>query len=171
MDLAFHFRRLFTAALLLVLAACGGGGGGGDGSAGRLFAPEVALQGSWQRTISFDGQASASTVVAGADVPSESEAGAFTVATVAQLEAARFPDKTVTVTTNSLRATDPDTDFTVVVNSLTVTNFTGCGSCAVGTVVSFTITANLTESGRLDGVNVAATTRNSVLTVRYQRIS
>ena len=171
---AFRFRRWFAAVLLLALAGCGGGGGVSDVPAGRLFAPADELQGNWQRTVTFDGQATAATSVAGADVPSESEAAAFTTATVAQLEVLRFPGKTVTVSANTVTVTDPDppvSNFTVQVNALVVTDYAGCRTCAVGSIVTFKITADLTESGLLDGAPPLPTPRSSVLLVRYQRVS
>ncbi|HEY0822427.1 MAG TPA: hypothetical protein VGD76_01460, partial [Ramlibacter sp.] len=70
--------------------------------------------------------------------------------------------------------TDPDppvSNFTVQVNALVVTDYAGCGTCAVGSIVTLKITADLTESGLLDGAPPLPTPRSSVLLVRYQRVS
>lgn len=169
---SFRFVRLFCAALLLSLAACGGGGGGDGGEIRHVNTPGNLLEGNWQLTVSFDGNAAAPTAVAAADVPSEAAAATFSRDTVAQLEVARFPGKTVSVNLNQVAVSDADTNYQVVVNGIVAINdYQSCGTCAVGTTVSFTITANLTEGGTFDGVAFTTATHNSLLTLRYVRVS
>jgi hypothetical protein len=173
---AVPFRWLFAFALLLALAACGGGGGGGGSGEIRTISPGgAALQGTWLRTITFQGGTVGATstqlTVTAADVPTESEAGAFTTSTAAALQAGRFPNKTVTPNGSTLSVTDPDTGFTVQVHGLSITNYVGCGSCAVGTAVTLTITADLTEGGLFDGTTFTTVRHNVVLTLRYERVS
>ena len=174
---AVPFRWLFAFALLLALGACGGGGGGGGASGEiRTISPGGAvLQGTWLRTITFQGGTVGATstqlTVTAAAVPTESEAGAFTTSTAAQLQAGRFPNKTVDQNGSTLSVTDPDTGFTVQVHGLSVTNYVDCGSCAVGTAVTLTITADLTEGGLFDGTTFTTVRHNVVLTLRYERVS
>lgn len=157
---ALRSWRPYAAGLLLALVA-GCGGGGGDSQ----------LAGSWRLSTALGGVTMPDTIVTGADVLSESEAAAFTVEQAAQVEAGRFPGKTVSVSGDTVRATDPDTDFTVVVESVGLRSYEGCGTCAVGTTVTFDTTVVQRESGLLDGVPPPFAVYKSVLRMQYERIS
>jgi hypothetical protein len=161
--------RCCLAAVALALTACGGGGSGSDVQVGTLSPATPALQGNWQLTISFDGTPRAPIDLAAADVPTQTAASEFTAATVAQLVALTFPNKTVTRSGSAVTVTDPDTSYVLVINSVSVSGYQGCGSCGVGTAVSVTLAVNFSESGRFDGVTVPARTFDSTVTFRYQR--
>jgi hypothetical protein len=161
--------RWCLAALALTLAACGGGGSGSATQVSTIDTATPAFQGNWQLTISFDGTPRAPIDLAASDVPTQTVATEFTAATVAQLVARTFPNKTVTQSGSTVTVTDPDTSYVLVVNSVSVSGYQGCGSCGVGSAVSVTLAVNFSESGRFDGVTVPARTFDAAVTFRYQR--
>ena len=166
---AVPLRWLFAFALLLALGACGGGGGGGGSGEIRTISPGGStLQGTWSRTITYDGTQSPSVSVAAASVPLESDVAAFTTANVALLLVNLYPGKDVTPNGSTLTFSDSDTNLTLVVNSFVASNYVDCGTCTVGTFVTFTITANITENGTLDGQGISRT-RPIVMGVRFTR--
>jgi hypothetical protein len=169
-SIAVPLGWLFAGALALALAGCGGGGGGGSGEIRTISPSDTVLQGTWQRSITYDGTQSAAVSVGASSVPLESDLAAFTTATVALLFVDRFPNKTVSVSGNTVTVTDPGTGqmFTLVVNSFVATNYSGCGACNVGTSVTLTLTVNVTENGVLNSVTISQT-RNTVLTIRFTR--
>lgn len=168
---AVPFRWLFAFALLLALAACGGGGGGGGSGEIRTISPGGStLQGTWNRTVTYDGTQSATNSVGAASVPSVSDVAAFTTADVALLLVDRFPGKSVTRSGSTLSVTDAatNTNFTLVVNSFVAADYVDCGTCTVGTSITFTITANITENGTFENQPISRT-RNTVITLRFTR--
>ena len=57
----------------------------------------------------------------------------------------------------------------LVVNSFTASDYLGCGTCVVGTSVSYTLTVNFSESGVFEGVTVNPGTDTLVLKFVYTR--
>jgi hypothetical protein len=167
---AVPLRWLFGLGLLLALAACGGGGGGGTGEIRTISPGGSTLQGTWNRTITYDGTQSASASVGAASVPLVGDVAAFTTADVALFLVDRFPGKTVTRSGSTLNVTDAatNTNFTLVVNSFVAADYVDCGACTVGTSITFTITANITENGTFENQPISRT-RNSVITLRFTR--
>lgn len=168
---------LGAACLALLVAACGGGGGspgtpgGGSGNGTGTVAPALpALLGIWQLTITNAGVTTAPVAVEAAAVPTS--ANAFDNTGIARLLArSRFQNYTTGINGSTLRVTDADTDYTMVINSFTVSQFQGCGTCEVGTAITFTLNVNFNESGTFDGVLLPSRTTSIELQVRYVRAS
>ena len=160
-------------AAALMLASCGGGGGGGDGDIRFVQPGTPTIQGNWQLTVSIDnGPESPPVAVPATAVPSSLQVARFTASAIAELFArTSFQGKTVSQSGTTITVTDPDTNYVLVINSITTSNFQGCGTCLVGTVVSFTVVVDFTESGTLDGVTVPTNTGTMTLRFRYTRIS
>lgn len=155
----------------LLLAGCGGGGEEGGS---RLFGPpgNATLQGTWQLSVEVDGVLAAPVSVEASVVPTAEMVAQFDTAAAAQQVAiASFQGKVVTVSGSTLRVTDPDTNYVLVIDSFTVSDYQGCGSCGVGSSVSFTLTLAISESGVFDGLAVPAATGTMVVRFRYTRIA
>lgn len=166
-----QLRTWFAASVTaLLLAGCGGGEEGG----GTLFGPpgNAVLRGTWQLSAEVDGVASAPVDVDASVVPTANMVAEFDTATVAeQVGIVTFQGYTVTVSGSSIRVTDFDTDYVLVINSFSVSDYQGCGSCGVGSTVSFTLTVNTSEGGRLDGQTVPTAAGTMVVRLRYTRVA
>lgn len=165
--------RGWLAVLALLLASCGGGGGGGSGQTLTIDTANPPLQGNWQLTVSANnGPESAPVAVDASAVPTSSQVAQLTATAVAQLVArTSFQGYTVSQNGTTITVTDPDTNYVLVINSITTSDYQGCGTCLAGTTVSFTVVANFTESGTLDGTVIPPNTDNVTLRFRYRRVS
>ncbi|HEX7888708.1 MAG TPA: hypothetical protein VF522_05045 [Ramlibacter sp.] len=162
-----------AAAAALVLASCGGGGGGGAGDDIRFLQPSTpAFQGTWQLTVSVDtGPESPPVAVDASAVPTSLQVARFTTSAIAQLVArTNFQGKVVSQSGTTITVTDPDTNYVLVIDSIAASNYQDCGTCQVGTVVSFNVVVNFTESGTFDGATVPANTDVMTLRFRYTRV-
>jgi hypothetical protein len=170
-----QLRIWFAASVtMLLLAACGGGGG--EEGAGRLFGPpgNATLQGTWQLSVEVDGVPAPPVTVEASVVPTAEMVAQFDTPAVAQqVGIATFQGRVVTVSGSTLRVTDAEinnnTNYVLVINSFTASDYQGCGSCGVGSTVSFTLTLDVSESGVIDGVTVPAATGTMVVRFRYLR--
>ena len=173
----FHLlQRLWFAAVAsaLLLAACGGGGGGSDEKQVDVGPETPALQGTWQLSATENGVPYGGTAVVAADVVTSGELDDLTRADIARLIGATvFSGYTVTFpTTRSLRATNNvNTDYTVTINSFAASDYTGCGTCGVGSTVRFTVAANVTQGGVLNGTTVPDGTGNTQFVFTFTRTS
>jgi hypothetical protein len=169
-------RALFGAAcLVLLLVGCEGGGGnpgaqGGSGGGGSVQPSNPPLEGSWEVTLTSGATTTQAVTVPAANVPT-SEAEVDTARIVRLLAAGRFAGYVTDISNNTLHVVDADTDYTMVINSVAVVNFSGCGNCTVGSVVSFDVTINFTESGTFDGAPIPTRTTSMTMQVRYRRIA
>ena len=175
-------RACFGAACIaLFLAGCGGGGGSagvtggsggtGGGTGGGGVQPSLPpLQGTWQLTITpSSGVTTAAVSVPASEVPTSSQLDTTAVARL--LARTRFQAYSTTVNGSSLRVTDEDTDYLMVINSVASADFDGCGTCAVGTDINFTLDVNFTESVVFDGVTIPSRVSSVELRVNYLRRS
>lgn len=167
-----------AASVVLFLAACGGGGGsagvtggsGGSGTGGSVAPGVPTLQGTWQLTITpLNGVTTAAVTVGATEVSTTGQLDAPAVARL--LAQTRFQAYTTTVTGSSIRVVDPDTDYLMVVDSVTSSGFEGCGTCGVGTEITFTLSVNFTESGVFEGLTIPSRTTSTEVEVRYVRRS
>jgi hypothetical protein len=163
-----------TAAALMLASCGGGGGGGGDGDIRFVQPATPTIQGNWQLTVTVDNGAESAPVPAdAAAVPTAQEVAQLTTSAVAELFGrTNFQGFTVVQNGATIRVTRPvDTDYTLTVNSIAVSNFQDCGSCGVGTSVSFTVLMNFTESGTFTGQTIQPNTRAVTLRFRFTRVS
>ena len=136
-----------------------------------------ALSGNWEMKLLVEGQEIVIGTFPGSSVPPSSAlvGVSYTAALGQASETFTYTvdgkTYTVTVSGNSSTITGPQTNYSTVVNSITVTNYVGCGSCGVGSTVSFTYAVNATGSGTLDGFVIEPTTVNTQSTIVYRRVS
>jgi hypothetical protein len=169
---SLSFALVFVA---LVLAGCGGGGGnpgvtGGSSDGGGSVAPSLPpLQGTWQLTVVLpNGTSTAAVSVTASEVPTSTSR--LDAPAVARLIArTRFQAYTTTLNGSTIRVTDTDTDYVMTITSVSTSGFDGCGTCAVGTDISFTVGVEFTESGTFDGVSIPSRATSTELRVRYLR--
>lgn len=165
--------RSWLALLALLLASCGGGGGGGSGQTLTFDTANPPLQGNWQLTVSANnGPESAAVPVDPSAVPSSSQVARLTTTAVAQLLArTSFQAYAVSQSGATITVTDPDTNYVLVIDGITTSDYQGCGACLAGSTVRFTVVANFTESGTLDGTVIPSSTGTVTLRFRYTRVS
>lgn len=158
-------RTLTIAFALALLTSCGGGGGGDS-------APPQAITGDWQLALTVDGQTSPGVAVAASAVPTEQQVSQITTANVAQVFASNvFSGYTVTVNGTLITVTGTNTSYQLTVNSIAASNYQGCGTCGVGTKVSYDVNMNYTETGLFDGQMVPTSTGSIKVTFTYTRTS
>jgi hypothetical protein len=177
----FKPRSWFAAVLAAVfLVACGGGGGNpgtpggsaGGGTSGGSVAPSLPpLVGTWSVTVSYPGNTTSPVTLPASAVPTSANAFASATDVARLLAATRFQNHQSTINGSTLHVVDSDTDYTMTINSFSVSQFAGCGSCGVGTTITFVLTITYAESGTFDGAALASRTQTVDLTVRYTRVS
>jgi hypothetical protein len=129
------------------------------------------LQGTWHLTVEVGSQSVDAANVQGSSIPSAEKLAQATVASAGQVFVTAYSGYTVSVNGNQVHVTGSNTDLTIVINSFSFSNYQGCGTCGVGTQVSYIMNMNFTQSGTLNGQTVPSTTSSAVTTFRYQRVS
>lgn len=135
------------------------------------------LSGNWELKVVASGQEIVVGTVPGAAVPPSSAlAGVdLTVALGQTSGSTTFVQDgktyTITVSGNTSVLTGPQTNVTTVINSVSVTNYVGCGTCGVGSTVSFVYAANVTMSGTLDGMVVEPMTIQTQSQMVFRRLN
>lgn len=149
-----------------LVSGCGGGGDGND-------KPE-ALGGGWTMQVEGPNGTSASPAkVAGAAIlPSASSTSPeLRAGLISGLFAAEMKEVGATVSQKdgNVKATGPGTDYNIVIDEFTVSNYTRCDPCNVGSAVSFTVNTKLSEEGVLVGYPNPLRTYSETYKVLYTR--
>jgi len=147
-----------------------------DGSTQVAISPTFTptLTGTWNFSMNISG---AGTFPVGAvpatSIPSAQDLASFTALSVGQQFASTFQVEgyTVSASGNGVRITGPNTDYTITVNSFSYTNYVSCGTCGVGTQISYKLTMSISQGGTLDGQNYPTETSNESVQFIYQRTS
>lgn len=131
------------------------------------------LTGQWEMFVTVEGQEFSAGTVDGSLVPATQVLAGTDYNVVLSSAGGTYTSEgyTVTVNGNTVTTVGPNVNLTTVINNFVVTNFTGCGSCGVGSAVSFAYTYDYTLSGTAEGqsfnnLNVAGSAQ-----VRYVRRS
>jgi hypothetical protein len=132
------------------------------------------LAGKWSMTVTEDGSSyTAPDQVDGTGVPSSASIAGVNYNSVLAAANGTYTGDGFTVTTNGNTVTvvGPDINMTYTINNFVVTNYSGCGSCGVGSEVSFAYTYSITFSGTVSGQPVSATNLSGTASIRYVRVS
>jgi hypothetical protein len=143
-----------------------------DGSTHVAVSPNFTpkLTGTWTLSINVAGAGSVPVgVVPVESIPSATDLASFDASTVGQQFVSSYQGYTITENGNSFRMTGPATDFTITINSFSFSNYVSCGSCGVGSQISYKMTSSVTEGGTLDGQSFPTSTINESLQYIYQR--
>jgi len=131
------------------------------------------LTGQWNISTVIEGQSYSGGTVDGSAVPTSLPNITITSDQAYQQIISEYAGAsfTTSISGNVITITGPSTNLTVTINAFSASNYAGCGSCGVGSTVSYSINYSFTYNG-LDG---GATVNNEVLTgsitLRFQRIS
>jgi hypothetical protein len=153
-----------------------------DGSTGVAISPTFpgtgggtpgTLTGTWEMKLNFDGQTFVAGQIPGSSVPTQTMLSQLnTEMLVGQLTAAEVAQgMTVSGSGNTFTLTGPNTNYTFTINSFSFTNYQGCGTCGVGSSVTYTVTFNITEGGLLEGVQEPQTTTDGSYSFTYTRVN
>ncbi|MGZ5786518.1 MAG: hypothetical protein ACXWJM_11410, partial [Ramlibacter sp.] len=145
-----------------------------DGSTQVAVSPTFTptLSGTWNFSMYIAGYGSVPVgVVPAASIPSAQDLASASALSVGEQYAASYQVEgyTVTANGNSVRVTGLNTDYTITVGSFSYSNYVSCGSCGVGSQISFRLTASIAEGGTLDGQSYPTTTISEDLQFVYQR--
>jgi len=143
-----------------------------DGSTQVAVSPTFTptLSGTWNLSLNIAGAGSVPVgVVPVESIPSALDLASFTAQTVGQQFVSSYQGYTITENGNSFRITGLNTDFTITINSFSYSNYVSCGSCGVGSQISYKLTASVSEGGTLDGQSFPTSTINESLQFVYQR--
>jgi hypothetical protein len=145
-----------------------------DGSTQVAVSPTFTpgLSGTWNFTLNVVGAGSVPVgAVPAASIPTAQDLAGATAQSVGQQFSSSFQVEgyTVTGTGNSVHITGLNTDYTLSVNSFSYSNYVSCGSCGVGTQISYNLSASITEGGTIDGYSYPTSTFSEDLQFVYQR--
>ena len=132
------------------------------------------LAGKWSMTVTEDGtDYTAPDQVDGAAVPSSATIAGVNYNSVLAAANGTYTGEGFTVTTNGNTVTvvGPDINMTYTINNFTVSNYSGCGSCGVGSAVSFAYSYSITFSGTVSGQPISTTNLSGTASIRYVRVS
>ena len=167
-------RVAFVGVAIAGLAACGGGGddGAGDTDQPPPGVGSSPFQGAWQLAVSAEGEMSGFVNVPVEAVPTAQEVEALSVADAAQMfGSAGFEGYTVTLNGATITVRGPGTNLVMTVTGIRAANYQGCGTCAIGTRVSFDLTMTFTQSGTVDGHAVPSGSQSATVRFVYRRAS
>lgn len=123
-----------------VIDTSGGGGG-------------AVLAGQWEMFVSVEGQEFSIGIFDGDVVPSSEAIAGTNYNSVLSTGGGTYTGDgfTTTVSGNTITTVGPNVNVTTVINDFTITSYSGCGSCGVGSSVSFSYTYDYTFSGTAEG--------------------
>jgi len=131
------------------------------------------LTGQWNGTTVVEGQTISLGTVDGSAVPASLPNVTISSDAAYQQIISSYAGASYTIVTNGnvITITGPGTNLTVTINAFSAGNYSGCGSCGVGSTVSYSINYSFTYNG----TDAWETFNNMVLsgsiTLSYQRIS
>jgi hypothetical protein len=131
------------------------------------------LTGQWEMFVTVEGQEFSAGTVDGSVVPATEVLAATDYNVVLSSAGGTYTSEgyTVTVNGNSVTTVGPNVNLTTVINSFTVTSYSGCGSCGVGSAVAFAYTYDYTLSGTAEGQSFNNLNLAGSAQVRYVRRS
>ena len=131
------------------------------------------LTGQWEMILTVEGQEFSAGNVDASVVPSTEVLAATDYNVVLSSAGGTYTSDgyTVTVNGNTVTTVGPNVNLTTVINNFTVTNYSGCGSCGVGSSVSFAYTYDYTFSGTAEGQSFNNLNFAGSAQVRYVRRS
>lgn len=131
------------------------------------------LAGQWEMFVTVEGQEFSAGLVDGSGVPAtEILAGTDYNTVLASAGGSYTSDGyTTTVNGNSVTTVGPNVNLTTTINSFNVNNYSGCGSCGVGSAVSFAYSYDYTLSGSVEGQTFTNMPFVGSAQVRYVRRS
>jgi hypothetical protein len=110
----------------------------------------------------------------GASVPTSAAAINSGVTNVFTYIVTKTPPAGTTVTypsNSSVRIVDSTADATLTILNFNASNYSGCGTCGVGSQVSFDISMTFTLVGTLNGVPQPTETHSAQVTSTWKRIN
>lgn len=131
------------------------------------------LTGQWNGTTVVEGQTISLGTVDGSAVPASLPNVSLTSDAAYQQIISSYAGSSYTITTNGnvVTITGPGTNLTVTINSFSAGNYAGCGSCGVGSTVSYSISYSFTYNGTDAGETFNNLVLSGSITLSYQRIS
>lgn len=135
--------------------------------------PASTLVGTWHMYVTAEGTTvDTGANFAGKDIPTAQTVSQYGVADfsgfVAPVTSGGY---TMSVSGNVITTTGPSTNLTDTVNSFFVGNYQSCGSCGVGSEVSYQLNVTIVEQGVLNGVQISPTTFTTATTIKWVRVS
>lgn len=111
------------------------------------------LGGQWEMYVSVEGQEFSIGIFDGSVVPSSEAIASTNYNSVLSTAGGTYTGDgfTTTVSGNTVTTVGPNVNVTTVINDFTVTSYSGCGACGVGSSVSFSYSYDYTFSGTADG--------------------
>jgi hypothetical protein len=131
------------------------------------------LTGQWEMFVTVEGQEFSAGTVDGSVVPATEVLAATDYNVVLSSAGGTYTSEgyTVTVNGNSVTTVGPNVNLTTVINNFTINSYSGCGSCGVGSNVSFAYTYDYTFSGTAEGQSFNNLNFVGSAQVRYVRRS
>lgn len=132
-----------------------------------------ALSGQWTMVVIVEGTEVNVGTFAGSAVPSSSAiVDTDFEAAIGQAASSYSSDGyTVTGNGNTVTVVGPGTNLTITINTFSLANYTGCGSCGVGSTVSYSMNYSYTYNGFDSTTTFNNLTLSGTSTVRYTRVS
>ena len=131
------------------------------------------LAGQWEMFVTVEGQEFSAGLVDGSGVPATEILTVTDYNNVLASAGGSYTSDgyTTTVNGNSVTTVGPNVNLTTTINSFNVNNYSGCGACGVGSVVSFAYSYDYNLSGSVEGQTFTNMPFVGSAQVRYVRRS
>lgn len=131
------------------------------------------LTGQWNGSTVVEGQTISLGTVDGSAVPASLPNVTISSDQAYQQIISSYAGASYTIVTNGnvITITGPGTNLTVTINAFSSGNYSGCGSCGVGSTVSYSINYSFTYNGTDAGETFNNLVLSGAITLSYQRVS
>lgn len=146
---------------------------GGDTTLDTSDDGSSSLTGQWNGTTVIEGQTISLGTVEGSTIPDSLPNISITSDSAYQQVISEYVGSgyTTSINGNVITVTGPNTNLTVTINTFNASGYSGCGSCGVGSTVSYTINYSFTYNGTDAGETFNNETLSGSINLSYQRVS